>query len=148
VSASPARPWVRAAVAVGITYALVGIVFAAPSAHGRAWRLAAWVVSAMVYAGHIGYERLRRGNASVAAALHVALAVALGAFGLAVAANFHSLSAGSSGQHRQLLRMSLGVWPVITALPAFLVALGVSTVLGHASRRAEGHETIDHARSN
>jgi hypothetical protein len=29
----------------------------------------------------------------------------------------------SSGPHRKLLLLSLGVWPVITSVPAFLVAL-------------------------
>jgi hypothetical protein len=66
------------------------------------------------------------------AALHVALAVALGAFGLAVGANIHSLSTVSANQHRQLLLLSLGIWPVITALPAFLVALGTNVVLAWA----------------
>src|SRR6266699_3299390 len=62
------------------------------------------------------------------AALHVAFAVELGAFGLAVGANIHSLSAGST-QHRHLLLLSLGIWPVITALPAFRVAFGTNMVL-------------------
>jgi len=40
------QPWAREAVLVGITYALIGIVFAWPVGHMRAWRLAAWLVSA------------------------------------------------------------------------------------------------------
>ena len=94
----------------------------------QAWRLAAWVVSAMGYAVHIAYERFRLQNSPGSAALHVAFAVALGAFGLAVGANIHSLSAGST-QRRHLLLLSLGIWPVITALPAFLVAFGTNMVL-------------------
>ncbi|MBK7600519.1 MAG: hypothetical protein IPJ07_19215 [Acidobacteria bacterium] len=47
-------------------------------------------------------ERLRLQNSPGSAARHVAVAVALGAFGLAVGANMHSLSAGSTNQHRQL----------------------------------------------
>jgi hypothetical protein len=72
------------------------------------------------------------------AALHVASAVALGAFGLAVGANIHSWSAGSTNQHRQLLLLALGIWPVMTALPAFLVALGTNLVLARALRGAQG----------
>jgi hypothetical protein len=126
---SPRQPWVRTAVFLGIGYALVGIVFAVPATHVHTWRLAAWVVSATGYAAHIAYERFRLQNSPGSAALHVALAVALGAFGLAVGANIHSLSAGSTNQHRQLLLLSLAIWPVITALPAFLVAFGTNMVL-------------------
>ena len=122
------QSWVRTAVLLGIGYALVGIAFAVPATHMQAWRLAAWVVSAMGYAVHIAYERFRLQNSPGSAALHVAFAVALGAFGLAVGANIHSLSAGST-QHRHLLLLSLGIWPVITALPAFLVAFGTNMVL-------------------
>lgn len=111
---------------IGFLYAFVGIVFALPESHAKVWRLAAWVVSAVAYAAHICYERFRLRNLPPVAALHVALAVALGAFGLAVGANIHSLSVGTSGQHRRLLKLALGLWPVITALPAFLVALGAS----------------------
>jgi hypothetical protein len=129
---SPRKSWVPMVVLVGIGYALVGIVFAVPTSHVRAWRLAAWAVSAVGYAAHIAYERFRLQNSPGSAALHVAFAVALGAFGLAVGANIHSLSTGSGDRHRQLLLLSLGIWPVVTALPAFLVALGANVVLGRA----------------
>jgi len=132
VGESPRKSWVRAVVLFGIGYALVGIVFAVPTTHVHAWRLAAWAVSAVGYAAHIAYERFRLQNSPGTAALHVALAVALGAFGLAVGANIHSLSTVSANQHRQLLLLSLGIWPVITALPAFLVALGTNVVLARA----------------
>ena len=126
------QSWVPAAVLLGIGYALVGIVFAVPATHVQAWRLAAWVVSAIGFAAHIAYERFGLRNSPRSAALHVAFAVALGAFGLAVGAVIHSLSAGSTNQHRQLLLLSLGIWPVMTALPAFLVALGTSVILARA----------------
>jgi hypothetical protein len=119
-------------VLLGSVYTLVGIVFAVPATHVQAWRLAAWIVSASGYTAHIAYERFRLRTSPGSAALHVALAVALGAFGLAVGANIHSLSTGSTNQHRHLLRLSLVIWPVITALPAFLVALGISAVLARA----------------
>jgi len=125
---SPRQTWVRMAVFLGIGYAVVGIVFAIPATNMQAWRLAAWVVSAIGYSTHIAYELFRLKNSPGSAALHVALAVGLGAFGLAVGANIHSLSAGST-QHRHLLLLSLGIWPVITALPAFLVAFGTNMVL-------------------
>ena len=128
------QSWVRTAVFLGIGYAFVGIVFAVPVTHVQAWRLAAWVVSAIGYAAHIAYERFQQQYSPGSAALHVAFAVALGAFGLAVGANIHSLSAGSTTPHRHLLLLSLGIWPVITALPAFVVALGTNVVLARALR--------------
>ncbi len=132
------QSWVRTAVLLGIGYALVGIVFAVPGTHVKAWRLAAWVVSAIGYAAHIAYERVRLQNSPGMAARHVAVAVALGAFGLAVGANIHSLSTASTNEHRRLLLLSLGIWPVMTALPAFLVALATSVVLRRALWRGEG----------
>src|SRR5437588_6412642 len=129
---SSRQSWVHLAVLFGIGYALVGIVFAIPSTHVHAWRLAAWVLSAIGYVAHIAYERFRLRNAPGSAALHVAFAVALGAFGLAIGANIHSLFVGSTNHQRQLLLLALGIWPLITAIPAFLIALGTNVVLAHA----------------
>ena len=124
-------------VILGVVYAFVGIVFAMPASHVKVWRLAAWVVSAFAYMAHICYERFRLRNSPRSAALHVALAVALASFGLAVGANIHSLSVGSTSEHRRLLLLALALWPILTALPAFLVALGASWVLVRASSSAE-----------
>ena len=135
---SPRQSWVPVAVLLGIGYALVGIVFAVPASHVQAWRLAAWVVSAIGYGAHIAYERVRLQHSPGPAALHVAVAVALGAFGLAIGANVHSLSIESTDQHRQLLLLALGIWPIMTALPAFLVALGTNVVLARALGSAQG----------
>lgn len=132
---SPRQSWAPMAVLLGCGYAVVGIVFAVPATHVQAWRWAAWVVSAAGYATHIAYERFLLKDSSGSAALHVAFAVALGAFGLAVGANIHSLSIGQTNQHRQLLLLSLGIWPILTSLPAFLVALGTSVVLARALRK-------------
>lgn len=131
------RPWFPVAVFVGLVYALVGILFALPPAHVKLWRLAAWVVSAFFFAAHISYENFRVRNPPPVAALHVASAVALGAFGLAVAANIHSLRVGDSSQHRGLLIIALAAWPAITALPACMVAWVASAALTRASRKAD-----------
>ncbi len=120
---------------VGLTYAVVGVVFAWPGTHVQGWRLAAWLVCGAAFAAHIAYEGLRLRNAPARAAWHVALAVALGAFGLAAAANIHSLSVDSTAHQRRLLRISLAIWPVITGLPAFLVALGAGAVLARLPSR-------------
>jgi hypothetical protein len=120
-------------------YAAIGIAFAIPVTNVRSWRMAAWVMSAILYAAHVAYERFRLGNSPPSAALHVAVAVALGAFGLALGANIHSLFTDSTQQQHQLLLIALAIWPAMTALPAFLIALAVSAVLArkHGSVRLE-----------
>jgi len=120
---------------VAVAYAAIGIVFAALAVdanHVRVWRLAAWVASAVVAAAHIWYEQYRLGSSPRPTALHAAGAVALGAFGLALAANVHWLVAGTHGQRPPLL--ALPVWPVVTAVPAFLAALAIAAVLARFGR--------------
>jgi len=121
-----------------VAYVVIGVVFSvlsrsADADHVRLWRLAAWVASAAVAAAHIGYEHYRRSSSPRATALHAAGAVALGAFGLALVANVHWVLAETHGQRPPLL--ALPVWPVITAIPAFLGALAVAAVLTRFSRR-------------
>jgi hypothetical protein len=139
MDASGRRSWVRATIIVAVAYAVIGIVFAAldkstDANHVHPWRLAAWVASGAVATAHIGYEHYRLGSSPRPTALHVAGAVALGAFGLALAANVHWLFAETHGQRSPLLALPL--WPLITAIPAFLVALVVAAVLARFSRRA------------
>ena len=131
---SSRRQWVAAVVLIGVVYGLVGILFAAPATHARAWRLAAWAVSGAVYATHIGYERLRLGASPRATALHTAMAAAVGAFLLAVAATVHAMMVPSHAPY-WLFLLALVVWPIITALPAFLVALAVAAALARLSAK-------------
>jgi hypothetical protein len=139
MNASGHQPWLRWALLLGAVYLAIGLVFSAlanPSGSNQTrlmWRLAAWGVSAAVYAAHIGYEHLL-GNSPPVVALHVAVAVAAGSFGLAVAAIVHSLSGASSNLH--LLLVALVVWPVMAAIPAFVVALAASAVLARLRRSA------------
>src|SRR3989454_12529103 len=131
------RLWVRAMILVAVAYVAIGIVFAALAAnanHVRLWRLAAWLASAAVAAAHIGYEQYRLRGSPRPTALHAAGAVGLGGFGLALAANVHWLFAATRGPRSPLL--ALLVWPVITAIPALLVALVVAALLARFSRRA------------
>jgi len=106
---------------VAVAYAVIGIVFPV-----LGWRLAAWVASAV--------EHYRLDSPPRPTALHAAGAVALGAFGLALAANVHWLFAETRGPRPPLL--ALPVWPVITAIPAFLAALAAAAALARFSRRA------------
>jgi Na+/H+ antiporter NhaC len=130
------KPWVRAAVLIALLYAFVGIAFAAPDTHVRFWRLAAWVVSGVAYAGHVAYEHFRLRHTPRSAAIHLATAAALGAWGLAIGANINSLSNATSAQTQRLLLIALVAWPLIVAIPAFLVSLVITTILGHSPWRA------------
>jgi hypothetical protein len=116
-------------------YFVVGRVFAQPTGNARAWRLAAWAVSAVVYLAHIGYERLKLRSSPSVAALHVALAVAIGAIGLATAVLIRSLSTQSAFRMRWVL--ALVGFPAITAVPAFLVALLNASLLRRAPTSAD-----------
>src|SRR5918911_4368632 len=103
------QAWLGTAILIGVLYCVIGVVFALPSNQVRVWRLAAWVVSAAVYAVHIGYEQFRLGNSPRATALHAALAVAVGAFLLAVAATVHAGTVPSHAPYRRYL-LALVVW--------------------------------------
>ena len=125
--------WIRAALLVGVVYFLVGRLFALPADHAHAWRLAAWIVCGAAYAAHIGYEHFRLRHSPRALAGHAAVGVAIGAFALAVAGMMHALQAGPA--RRTLWLLALVLWPAITAVPAFLVALAVAGVLAWRTRR-------------
>lgn len=128
--------WFPAVILLGALYAFLGIVFALPASHARLWRWAAWLVSAAAFASHIGYECFRLRNSPLIAAAHVALATALGAFGLALGAIVRTaILASSSSRHLTLLLIALATWPMITGVPAFLVGLGASGLLARLSRR-------------
>jgi hypothetical protein len=133
--------WVPAVLTAGTIYLLAGIGLPNPSSPGDAqflWRLAAWLLSGVVFLGHFAYEHVHLKNVPRTVAFHVSLAVALGALALSGAANIHGLRTETAHQH--LLRLSLIIWPVITAVPAFLVAFAGSLIL--ARIRAKGKSRI------
>lgn len=126
------KTWLRLAILAGLVYFVVGVGLTElsqlfSSNQVRAWRLAAWVISGIVFAVHICYEFFRLRGSRVTTALHAALGVMLGAFLLAVSANIHGLWVGSS--HPIALAISLVVWPALIALPAFVAALATAAVL-------------------
>ncbi len=129
--------WFWAVLFLGALYFVAGIVFAAlaKSAVSNemvvAWRLAAWVISAVGFATHIRYEHLRLHSPPRTTALHLALAVGLGAFALAVSASLHARAT----QHRFPV-IALVVWPIFTALPAFVVAFVSAVLLGRFARQS------------
>jgi hypothetical protein len=133
------RRWLRAVVFSGAAYLAAGIVFGAlagraASNHIRvSWRLTAWAISAAVFTAHIIHERVHSGSAPGLAAWRVSLGVALGALGLAAAATVHAATA-PGGRGPAILPMLL-VWPVVTAMPAFIVAIAISAVIARRRQR-------------
>jgi hypothetical protein len=123
---------------VGVVYLVAGIAFAALANSSAShqmritWRLAAWLTSAAAFAAHIGYEHFRLRHSPRSTALHASVAVALGAFALAVAANVHARLVAPS--HLGLLAFALVAWPVLTAVPAFVVALAAAAGLARTRR--------------
>ena len=129
------QSWFRVALLVGIVYFAVGRLFTVPITHVQAWRLAAWIVSGVAFAAHIGYEHFKIRHSPRAIARDAAVAVAIGAFLLAVAGMVRSLWATSAV--RTVWFLALVLWPAFTAIPAFLVALAVATLLKHLRLRTD-----------
>ena len=114
-----------AVILFALVYLLVGVAFPNPSVANKSqfmWRLAAWIICLVAFAIHILLEHFQLRNSPRATALHTSMAVALGAFGLAAAANIHALTAGTG--NKRLLALALLIWPIISGVPAFVVALG------------------------
>jgi hypothetical protein len=137
--------WLLAVVLFAGVYAFVGIAFAAFAKASSsneaqfAWRLAAWLASAVAFAAHFGYEDFRLRHAPRRTAINVSLAVALGALALAVWINVHRPPAPIPARRSRAL-LALVVFPVVTGAPAFLVALAASAVLARRGLHgARGH---------
>ena len=99
------------------------------------WRLGAWIACCIAFAAHIAFLRFKFRKSPITTALHAAIAVAIGAFLLALAASIHALMV-SSGTPYWKFMVALLVWPIITALPAFVVALTTAWVLGRFPSKA------------
>lgn len=118
---------------LAVAYLVIGISFAAfsdwaeTSSMQRCWRLLAWLVSGVGLAAHIGYENFRLRNSPRTTAMHASIAAALGAGGLAVRANLHEWMRGSV--YRPSIALALVIWPLLTLVPAFLVALIAASLL-------------------
>ena len=113
-----------------MVYLVVGVAIPNPPASNKMqfmWRLTAWLICAVAFAIHIGLAYFRFQNSLRGTALQAALSVALGAFGLAVAANIHALMTGTG--NRRLLALALVIWPLLTGVPAFLVAFVATALL-------------------
>lgn len=140
MESSGRRRWLRTVIPFGAAYVVVGIVTAelagsAGSSQARTvWRLAAWGVSLLLFGSQLGVERIRFSNTTLRSALHTSAAVALAALALAAAGPVRT-HWGTDSQQRAL--MALLLWPVLTGLPSFLVALGAGAALGRVLGRAQ-----------
>jgi len=137
--ASIGRPVRVLVLLVALAYPIVGVLTgaaaqSAPSLSARtAWRLAGWVLSFIVFASHVVYEHRRSSSGTTAAALRVAGAVAIGAFVLAAVGPVRSHWA--TDRFWRVSVLSLALWPAITGMPAFLVALLAGLIHGRAASR-------------
>ena len=122
--------WLSTVILVGVLYFAVAITSgtlagAAASNQMRFfWRLSAFIISGVVFAVHIVYEHFRLRNTARPTAWHASVAVAFGAFTLALLANIQDL--GSASGYRPRMLIALVAWPLLTAVPAFIVALVVA----------------------
>ena len=125
--------WFKVALLVGAVYFVVGFSFAkfntwaATDQTRIAWNRLAFLISALVFVVHIGYEHFQLRHPAKVTAWHASLAAAIGGFLLAVSANIHEL--GSASGFRPRLLTALVLWPLITGVPAFIVALVVTMIL-------------------
>lgn len=144
---SPAPPSrITTTLLTGAAYVVVGVGTAALSriastpASAKTWRLAAWLLSLAIFATHFFVERNRRLRPSSVAA-RVALAVAIGALGVAVLGpvRAHWSEAG----RLRLALLSIVAWPVITGVPAFVVALIGGLALDRLTGRTQFSSSTD-----
>jgi hypothetical protein len=131
---SGGQRWLSTVILVGVLYLAVGVASATLAGAAASnqmrffWRLSAFIISAVVFAAHIAYEHFRLRNTARPTALHASAAVAFGAFALALVANIHDL--GSASGYRPRMLIALLAWPLLTAVPALIVALVVAAGLG------------------
>ena len=118
---------------LAVVYLLVGLAFAEFARWSTTntmvimWRRLAWLVSGIAFAAHIGFDHLRLRNSPRKTAMHASVAAALGACGLAVAANVHGWLLSSGNQ--RALAIALVAWPLLAGVSAFVVAMVAAFVL-------------------
>lgn len=115
------------ALLAGVAYLVIGRVSAAPTDYRHGWRFAAWAASAAVFLAQIAYEHLDRRSQPRTIALHAALGAAVGGFLLALVVAVRVWSTAPSTRSAWLV--ALVAWPLLTGIPAFVVALAIAFVL-------------------
>ena len=140
MDASVGRRSLRMVLLLAAAYLFIGIAFAEFSdwatthAMHLMWRRLAWLVSGFGFAAHIAYGHFRLGDAPRTTAMYASIAAALEAGALAVAANVHEWMAAS--RYRVSIAIALVAWPLLTVVPAFIVARVTAAVLNRWWRRS------------
>lgn len=125
----------RIILVIGMVYCITGVISGILAGQARShtmvvvWRLASWLVCSLIFASHILWQHYRFNYSPGKTALHTSSAAAIGAFGLAVAANIHAQSVHSD--NRLMLGLSLAIWPVLVMVPAFIAAFVLAFLLQH-----------------
>src|SRR5215510_13011168 len=132
------KPWIVSTTIVGLIYFVIAygsvLINAALPDEARPIRFAAWILSAIAFAVHFWFEEFRRHHSARVTAFHVSIAVAIGAFLLALAATIHATTVTTHAPYSRHL-IALAAWPAVTAIPAFIVALLASVLLQSIVRR-------------
>ena len=116
-----------------VTYCVVGLTvrwLAASAASDQLRNLswpAAWVISAAVFGAHVVHVSRRTHTSLVLGAAHVSLAVAAAAVILAALGLVRTLWGDPDRQTAAFF--SLLIWPAVTAVPAFVLALAGGVIL-------------------
>jgi hypothetical protein len=106
---SDRKPWLRVMLIASILYIMIGIIFPlfsksfSPNGLPNIWRVISFLVSAVVFGIHIGYEHSRLNNSPLIIAFHTSLAVAIGTIALAVFAYIRALLAGPNSNSTILI---------------------------------------------
>lgn len=121
--------WIRTMLLVAAIYVVVGVVTAdvAWFQGGTGWRLAAWVVSLVVFLAHVAHEQRRARVSARVGATHAATAVALGTLVLAAVGPVRSHWAAPD--FWRVAALSLPLWPILAGVPAWTVAWVVGAIL-------------------
>ena len=104
----------------------------------KAWRLTSWLLSLFIFVVHFFIERNRPARRRVAA--WVAAGVALGAFGVAALGPLRAHWAEPS--RIKLVMLSLVAWPLVTGIPALIVALIGDWLLDRAAPGMRGRSEV------
>jgi hypothetical protein len=136
---SDRQRWLSTAILVGVIYFAVGVTSSALAGAAASeqmvliWRQSAFIISGFVFTAHVAYEHFLLRSRARTTAWHTSAAVAFGAFAPAFVANIHDL--GSASGYRPRMRIALVAWPLLTAVPAFIVALVMAAGLGGKQSR-------------
>ena len=124
---SPRPSSTTAVVLAAIAYLAIGRFFPNAGPHVQMLRLAAWALSGIVFVAHIAHERVARGSSNALMAKRVTLAVAIAALGLAIAGPLYARWV--AGRPIPPVLPALVLWPLETAVPAYLVARVIGPVV-------------------